>query len=59
MVALFPYTAMNDDELSFGKGDYIIVVGHEDESWWKGMLNGRTGLFPSNYVESTGKFAGK
>ncbi|XP_046999743.1 intersectin-1 [Schistocerca americana] len=49
--ALYPYSALNDDELSFEKDDIITVVAKEEPSWWRGELKGATGLFPSNYVE--------
>lgn len=53
VIALYPYKAQNDDELSFEKDDIISVVGRDEPEWWRGELNGLSGLFPSNYV---GKF---
>ncbi|KAK5640414.1 hypothetical protein RI129_011225 [Pyrocoelia pectoralis] len=50
VVALYPYTAANPDELSFLKDDIISVTAREEPSWWRGELNGVSGLFPSNYV---------
>ncbi|KAH0568927.1 intersectin-1 isoform X2 [Cotesia glomerata] len=50
VMALYPHQAQNDDELSFEKGDVIIVLSKQEESWWKGDLNGVCGIFPSNYV---------
>nr|XP_023015070.1 intersectin-1 isoform X3 [Leptinotarsa decemlineata] len=50
VVALYPYTAGNPDELTFAKDDIISVTAREEEAWWKGELNGVSGLFPSNYV---------
>ncbi|XP_076263681.1 dynamin associated protein 160 isoform X4 [Rhynchophorus ferrugineus] len=50
VVALYPYTAINPDELSFLKDDIINVTAREEEAWWRGELNGVSGLFPSNYV---------
>ncbi|CAL4061181.1 unnamed protein product, partial [Meganyctiphanes norvegica] len=49
--ALYPYTAMNDDEINFEAGAIITVLDKEDEAWWKGTLKGVTGMFPSNYVQ--------
>merc|ERR1719399_2420592 len=55
--ALYDYAAGDDDELSFKAGDEIIITTKrpsgedEDEEWWKGVIDGRTGIFPSNYVE--------
>ncbi|CAH1178984.1 unnamed protein product [Phaedon cochleariae] len=50
VVALYPYTAGNPDELTFAKDDIISVTAREEEAWWRGELNGISGLFPSNYV---------
>nr|CAH7740527.1 unnamed protein product [Callosobruchus chinensis] len=50
VIALFPYTAANPDELTFSKDDIISVTARDEEAWWKGELNGVSGLFPSNYV---------
>lgn len=47
---MFPYTAQNADELTFYKGSVINVVSKDGE-WWKGEMNGQTGMFPSNYVQ--------
>lgn len=57
VVALFPYTAQNEDELSFLQGDVLIILDREDPAWWRGELKGQTGLFPSNYVEVMGSLA--
>ncbi|XP_025153688.1 intersectin-2 isoform X3 [Harpegnathos saltator] len=50
VMALYPYQAQNEDELSFEKGDVISVLGKEETAWWRGELNGVSGVFPSNYV---------
>ncbi|KAJ9601403.1 hypothetical protein L9F63_000427, partial [Diploptera punctata] len=50
VIALFQYTALNEDELSFEKDDVITILAHEEPLWWRGELNGVSGLFPSNYV---------
>ncbi|XP_031632299.1 intersectin-1 [Contarinia nasturtii] len=50
MIALYPYKAQNDDELSFEKDDIISVLGRDEPEWWRGECQGLTGLFPSNYV---------
>lgn len=48
----FPYKANNKDELSFKKGDIITLVTEDggDPGWWKGELNGKSGVFPDNFV---------
>ena len=34
------------------EGATILVIGKDEEAWWKGECNGKTGVFPSNYVEA-------
>uniref|UniRef100_A0AAQ5YK79 Rac/Cdc42 guanine nucleotide exchange factor (GEF) 6 n=1 Tax=Amphiprion ocellaris TaxID=80972 RepID=A0AAQ5YK79_AMPOC len=48
--ARFNFKQNNEDELSFSKGELILVTRQEEGGWWEGTLNGRTGWFPSNYV---------
>ncbi|XP_030001410.1 rho guanine nucleotide exchange factor 6 isoform X2 [Sphaeramia orbicularis] len=48
--ARFNFKQNNEDELSFSKGEVILVTRQEEGGWWEGTLNGRTGWFPSNYV---------
>ena len=51
VVALFAYTAQHSDELSFKKDDIITILERgSDPDWWKGELDGRSGLFPANYI---------
>uniref|UniRef100_A0A665WPN9 Rac/Cdc42 guanine nucleotide exchange factor (GEF) 6 n=1 Tax=Echeneis naucrates TaxID=173247 RepID=A0A665WPN9_ECHNA len=57
--ARFNFKQNNEDELSFSKGEVILVTRQEEGGWWEGTLNGKTGWFPSNYVrevKSCGKF---
>jgi hypothetical protein len=49
--ALWDLNASEEAGLSFRKGDLILVLGKEFTDWWKGSLEGRTGLVPANYVE--------
>ncbi|XP_062906393.1 intersectin-1 isoform X3 [Mobula hypostoma] len=53
VIGMYDYIAQNDDELAFTKGQIIGVLNKDDPDWWKGELNGVTGLFPSNYVKLT------
>ena len=49
---IFDYDAGDDDELSLKEGELVeVLVQFEDAGWWEGSLNGKEGLFPSNYVE--------
>merc|ERR1719319_449847 len=50
---LFPYTAQNEDELTLEEGQIVLVISKdvEDKGWWKGEVDGRTGVFPDNFVK--------
>lgn len=52
-VVRFAYTAEQPDELSLKEGDIVRVLDKnlEDEGWWRGEVNGKTGVFPDNFVE--------
>lgn len=50
--ALFPFTAQDDDEISFNAGDWITVLDKSNAEWWKGQLHGCVGSFPRNYVSA-------
>lgn len=48
---VFSYSQEHEDELNLNVGDVIDIVGEVEEGWWKGTLNGKEGVFPSNFVE--------
>ncbi|DAA32557.1 abl interactor 2 isoform X9 [Bos indicus] len=52
VVAIYDYTKDKEDELSFQEGAIIYVIKKNDDGWYEGVMNGVTGLFPGNYVES-------
>ncbi|CAH2220608.1 SH3 domain-containing kinase-binding 1 isoform X2 [Pelobates cultripes] len=51
---LFPYEALNEDELTIREGDVVLVLNKDcvDVGWWEGEINGRRGVFPDNFVKS-------
>jgi Arf-GAP/coiled-coil/ANK repeat/PH domain-containing protein len=51
-VALYVYEAQRADELSLQEGDEIIVTKKDASGWWEGLLHGKKGLFPGNYVDT-------
>ncbi|KAM6943444.1 intersectin-2b [Xenentodon cancila] len=53
VIAIYDYSAANQDEMSFSKGQLINVLDKSNPDWWKGEVNGVTGLFPTNYVKMT------
>lgn len=52
VVSIFSYEASRDDELSFKENEIIYVLKKNSDGWYEGVLNGMTGLFPGNYVET-------
>ncbi|XP_067880929.1 opsin-5 isoform X2 [Heterodontus francisci] len=49
--ALFDYIPQNEDELEIKTGDVVEIIEEVEEGWWKGILNEKAGLFPSNFVK--------
>ncbi|XP_020310689.1 CD2-associated protein isoform X3 [Oncorhynchus kisutch] len=49
--ALFDYMPQNEDELELKIGDTIDIDEEVEEGWWSGTMNGKSGLFPSNFVK--------
>ncbi|XP_038865161.1 SH3 domain-containing YSC84-like protein 1 isoform X2 [Salvelinus namaycush] len=52
VTAVHPFTGQQPGDLSFNPGDRITVVTKTESQydWWEGTLNGRTGIFPANFV---------
>eukprot|EP01090_Pellita_catalonica_P009009 TRINITY_DN20070_c0_g1_i1.p1 TRINITY_DN20070_c0_g1~~TRINITY_DN20070_c0_g1_i1.p1 ORF type:complete len:320 (+),score=80.14 TRINITY_DN20070_c0_g1_i1:106-1065(+) len=48
--ALYDFAAQNPQELSLRAGDVVTITKDVNADWWAGSLNGRSGLFPKNYV---------
>ncbi|KAI7890299.1 SH3 domain-containing protein [Mucor mucedo] len=46
------YLAQSPEELSLQKNRIVTILEKDvGEGWWKGDLNGKTGLFPADHVE--------
>lgn len=54
-VVEFEYDANEDDELTLKKGDVITNVSLYEDGWMKGVLNGKEGVFPDNFVKVSWK----
>ncbi|KAK4322011.1 hypothetical protein Pmani_007228 [Petrolisthes manimaculis] len=48
---VFSYSPQHDDELPLCVGQTITILQEVEEGWWKGILDGQIGMFPSNFVE--------
>ena len=59
--AKFPFEAENEDEISFEKGDYLMVEKVVDGDWLSGRIvrkdggESKSGLFPKNYCKEVDK----
>uniref|UniRef100_A0A8B9C845 SH3 domain containing 19 n=1 Tax=Anser brachyrhynchus TaxID=132585 RepID=A0A8B9C845_9AVES len=49
--ALYDFHGENEDELSFKAGDIITELESVDEDWMSGELQGKSGIFPKNFVQ--------
>jgi len=49
--ALYDYDATDENEVSFKANDIINLLQKHESGWWQGEINGKTGMFPSNFVE--------
>uniref|UniRef100_A0A3Q3III0 SH3 domain-containing protein n=2 Tax=Monopterus albus TaxID=43700 RepID=A0A3Q3III0_MONAL len=48
--ALFDFTAKSEDELTLKVGDIITQVESVDEQWILGVVGGKRGIVPKNYI---------
>ncbi|XP_076444847.1 SH3 domain-containing kinase-binding protein 1-like isoform X2 [Babylonia areolata] len=48
---MFDYKAENEDELDLTVGQILDFIREVEEGWWEGSLDGKSGVFPSNFVE--------
>ncbi|XP_069159099.1 E3 ubiquitin-protein ligase SH3RF3 isoform X2 [Procambarus clarkii] len=49
--ALYNYERKEARDLSFKKGDIIMLGKKIDSNWYQGELNNQTGFFPASYVQ--------
>jgi len=47
---LYDYDPQGDEELALLEGEVLPVISTEEDPWWEGEKNGKTGMFPSNFV---------
>ncbi|RVE70054.1 hypothetical protein OJAV_G00084390 [Oryzias javanicus] len=51
VVALYSYEASKPDDLSLTEGDVVFLIHRHDDGWCEGVLDGKRGFFPENYVQ--------
>lgn len=49
---LFDYEAQGAEELALKEGDIVTVLSKDEDPWWEGAIEGRQGMFPSNFVQT-------
>ncbi|XP_052076308.1 E3 ubiquitin-protein ligase SH3RF1-like isoform X1 [Mytilus californianus] len=49
--ALYNYEGKDSNDLSFRKGDIIILKKQVDDNWYHGEFNSHHGFFPASYVQ--------
>uniref|UniRef100_A0A8D0LA32 SH3 domain containing 19 n=1 Tax=Sphenodon punctatus TaxID=8508 RepID=A0A8D0LA32_SPHPU len=57
--ALHDFTAETSEDLSFKKGECILILERLDSDWYRGRLNGREGIFPVAFVQTSSGIKGK
>jgi hypothetical protein len=57
VVAQYEYIGNEPNELVMREGDRITVLQKHDSGWWMGQsVDGKTGMFPSNYTVPEGDY---
>ena len=50
VIALYPHSARDDDELNLNVNDEVTLLEKGEIGWWTGRLRDKEGLFPSSCV---------
>ncbi|XP_059167757.1 SLIT-ROBO Rho GTPase-activating protein 1-like isoform X4 [Physella acuta] len=48
--AVFDFEARSARELSFKKGDTLVLYSRVSSDWWEGCFHGKEGLIPDKYI---------
>lgn len=54
--ALYDFARTDEGDLPFAKGDIILLTDVLDENWYEGVLEGRKGTIPANFIQITVPF---
>ncbi|KAK8742761.1 hypothetical protein OTU49_001666 [Cherax quadricarinatus] len=49
-IAQFDFLARSERELSFNKGDVLVLQSQVSSDWWRGSFQGKQGLIPDKYI---------
>ncbi|OLY80968.1 Shk1 kinase-binding protein 5 [Smittium mucronatum] len=50
-LALYDFEAASQYELSFSKGDFLILTKKQEDGWLIGYKGDEVGLVPENYIQ--------
>ncbi|KAI0053120.1 DUF500-domain-containing protein [Auriscalpium vulgare] len=52
-IALYDFKAVQPGDLSFSKGQVITILekSNNTDTWWRGQVDNREGIFPANFVD--------
>eukprot|EP00002_Diphylleia_rotans_P029456 TRINITY_DN6000_c0_g1_i6.p1 TRINITY_DN6000_c0_g1~~TRINITY_DN6000_c0_g1_i6.p1 ORF type:complete len:829 (+),score=161.24 TRINITY_DN6000_c0_g1_i6:51-2537(+) len=50
VIANRDFVGTKPEELHFVRGDIITILDRSDPNWWRGEVNGRSGVFPRTFV---------
>ncbi|BFZ08300.1 hypothetical protein BsWGS_11339 [Bradybaena similaris] len=48
--AVFDFEARSPRELSFKRGDILVLYNQVSQDWWEGCFRGKEGLIPDKYI---------
>lgn len=48
--ALYPFQAEYSNELNLKVGEIVNLIKYVDDNWIEGEVDGKTGIFPSNFI---------
>lgn len=57
-IALWGYSAKEENELNLKPGDRITVTNLCNSDWYEGVLNGKTAYFPAKFVRVMNELTG-
>lgn len=49
-VAAYDFDGRSGRELSFKRGDSLVLYNQKSVDWWEGAYNGQEGLIPDKYI---------
>jgi len=49
-VALYDFTSRANKELSFKRGDALLLTSRVNQDWWEGLVDGKAGLVPHKFI---------